>query len=277
MIFKIYLILHLTLHKQTEGTTKPSYDMSTPAAEQKKLLEQLMGKESHYNRYNDGSRNKYHHTNSRGDLGLYDPKICKAYLVGDCPYDLFQGTKQSIGRCPQIHLAKYKLQYERERKHGHKYPDFEREYVMILSKFINECNGQIKIALKKLEHTPEERAKIQEVTKEIDVIDKRIGLMMQEIDILIKHNQVSRALKRSLVLEQLQERRVSVAKKIKFITENVGQSAQQKLQVCEVCGAYLSRLDTDRRLADHFLGKIHLGYVKMREYYKLYNKKKYPQ
>lgn len=252
--------------------------MSTPASEQRKLLEQLLGKEPLHNRYNSGSRNRYYQNNSRGgNLGLHDPKICKAYLVGDCPYDLFQGTKQSMGRCPQIHLAKYKLQYERERKHGHKFPEFEREYVMILSKFINECNGQIKIALKKLEHTPEERAKIQEVTKEIDVIDKRIGLMMQEIDILVKHNKVTIAMKRSLVLNQLQERRDVVAKKIKFITENVGQSAQQKLQVCEVCGAYLSRLDTDRRLADHFLGKIHLGYVKMREYYKLYNKKRYSQ
>lgn len=250
--------------------------MSTPAAEQKKLLEQLMGKESQYSKhYGKGYKSRYQ--NVRKDLALYDPKICKAYLVGDCPYDLFQGTKQSLGRCPQIHLARYKLQYERERKNGKKFPEFEREYLIILSKFINECNGQIKIALKKLEHTPEERAKIQSITKEIDVIDKRIGLMMQEINILIKHNQVSRAMRRSVELEKLQERRVVVAKKIKFITENIGQSAQQKLQVCEVCGAYLSRLDTDRRLADHFLGKIHLGYVKMREHYKLYSTKKFKE
>lgn len=194
--------------------------MSTPAAEQKKLLEQLMGKESHNNRYNNNAyRSRYQ--NNKKDLGLYDPKICKAYLVGDCPYDLFQGTKQSLGRCPQIHLARYKLQYEREKKNGKKFPEFEREYFIILSKFINECNGQIKVALKNLEHTPEERAKIQSITKEIDVIDKRIGLMMQEINILIKHNQVSKAIRRSVELEKLQERRVIVAKKIKFITENI--------------------------------------------------------
>jgi hypothetical protein len=36
----------------------------------------------------------------------------------------------------------------------------------------------------------------------------------------------------------------------------------RKLQVCDVCGAYLSRLDNDRRLADHFYGKMHLGYAK---------------
>lgn len=32
-----------------------------------------------------------------------------------------------------------------------------------------------------------------------------------------------------------------------------------------MCGAYLSRLDNDRRLADHFYGKMHLGYAQMRK------------
>ena len=62
----------------------------------------------------------------------------------------------------------------------------------------------------------------------------------------------------------------------------------QKLQVCDVCGAYLnrldndrtasgvltglcgaylSRLDNDRRLADHFYGKMHLGYAQMHKSY----------
>ena len=34
-----------------------------------------------------------------------------------------------------------------------------------------------------------------------------------------------------------------------------------ELQVCDVRGAYLSRLDNDRRLADHFYGKMHHGSI----------------
>lgn len=232
--------------------------MGSSATEQRKLLEQLVG----------GDSNKVRNRTSRGyrhnDLGLYDTRICKSFLVGECPHDLFQGTKNSIGRCPQIHLTKHKLQYERERKRGKKFPEFEREYHAILQKFINDCNGQIAMALKKLEHTPEERAKIQELTGELDILDTRIGLMIQEIESLLKANEVSQAIKQGIKLQELQAKRVEVGKKVKNMTENIGQSAQQKLQVCEVCGAYLSRLDTDRRLADHFVGKIHLGYVKMR-------------
>ncbi|CAB4257088.1 similar to Saccharomyces cerevisiae YDL087C LUC7 Essential protein associated with the U1 snRNP complex [Maudiozyma barnettii] len=239
--------------------------MGTPAAEQRKLIEQLMGKDIQ-SRF--GGRSRYYQQN----LGIRDRRVCKSYLVGDCPYDLFQGTKQSLGTCPQLHLSKYKLQYDRDIANGKRYPEFEREYYLVLAKFVHDCNDQIEVALKNLEHTSEERERIKTVTKELDDIDTQIGLMMQEIESLTTHNEVSKAIMQSVKLEEMQERRQVIAKNVKNITENVGQSAQQKLQVCEVCGAYLSRLDTDRRLADHFLGKIHLGYVRMREHYQLFNK-----
>ena len=40
---------------------------------------------------------------------------------------------------------------------------------------------------------------------------------------------------------------------------------QQKLRVCEICSAYLGIHDNDRRLADHFGGKLHLGFIKLRD------------
>ena len=40
---------------------------------------------------------------------------------------------------------------------------------------------------------------------------------------------------------------------------------QQKLRVCEVCSAYLGIHDNDRRLADHFGGKLHLGFITIRD------------
>ena len=40
---------------------------------------------------------------------------------------------------------------------------------------------------------------------------------------------------------------------------------QQKLRVCEVCSAYLGLYDNDRRLADHFGGKLHLGFIVIRD------------
>ncbi|TVU29339.1 hypothetical protein EJB05_20902 [Eragrostis curvula] len=39
----------------------------------------------------------------------------------------------------------------------------------------------------------------------------------------------------------------------------------QKLRLCDICGAFLSVYDSDRRLADHFGGKLHMGYMLIRE------------
>eukprot|EP01089_Gocevia_fonbrunei_P019814 TRINITY_DN7136_c0_g1_i1.p1 TRINITY_DN7136_c0_g1~~TRINITY_DN7136_c0_g1_i1.p1 ORF type:complete len:167 (+),score=45.85 TRINITY_DN7136_c0_g1_i1:210-710(+) len=44
-----------------------------------------------------------------------------------------------------------------------------------------------------------------------------------------------------------------------------GTQQQQKLRVCDVCGAFLSIYDSDRRLADHFGGKLHIGYMQIRD------------
>lgn len=43
------------------------------------------------------------------------------------------------------------------------------------------------------------------------------------------------------------------------------QNQQQKLRVCEICAAFLSLYDNDRRLADHFGGRLHMGFIKVRE------------
>merc|ERR1712142_725901 len=40
---------------------------------------------------------------------------------------------------------------------------------------------------------------------------------------------------------------------------------QQKLRVCEVCSAYLGIHEIDRSLADHFGGKLHLGFKELRD------------
>ena len=70
--------------------------------------------------------------------------------------------------------------------------------------------------------------------------------------------------------EQVKMRQAKQAKEerereLRALSDMAGPSGHQKLQVCDVCGAYLSRLDNDRRLADHFYGKMHLGYAQMRK------------
>ena len=56
--------------------------------------------------------------------------------------------------------------------------------------------------------------------------------------------------------EALKVEKVTKESELQQLIETSGASGHQKLRVCDICGAYLSILDSDRRLADHFGGKV---------------------
>ncbi|KAK6201560.1 uncharacterized protein RJT21DRAFT_120613 [Scheffersomyces amazonensis] len=228
------------------------------AEDQRRLLEQLMGKDAMINPIA-----------SRREPDMSSPRVCKSFLVGTCPHDLFVATKQDLGKCPRLHLQKHKLEYEyRTKKLGETFPEFEYEYFNHIKEYINKLDRIINDAQQRLTQTsPEEKSKIENITKELDNLDTKIGLMTQEIDCLIKENEIQKSLYETIKLNELCKEREKLAENARNLAENVGQTSQQKLQVCEGCGAYLSRLDSDRRLADHFVGKTHMGYVQMRQAY----------
>ena len=87
-------------------------------------------------------------------LSITDPKVCRSYLVGTCPHDLFTNTKQDLGPCPKVHNEPLKSEYEAaadKSKYG-----FEYDYMRDMQKYIDECNRRIDSAQRRLEKTPDE-------------------------------------------------------------------------------------------------------------------------
>lgn len=78
------------------------------------------------------------------------------FLVGTCPHDLFVGTKQDLGECPNLHLQKHKMEYEyRTKKLGEKFPDIEYDYYTQLSQYVSDLDRNIHNAQLRLQHTQE--------------------------------------------------------------------------------------------------------------------------
>ena len=87
-------------------------------------------------------------------LSITDGKVCRSYLVGTCPHDLFTNTKQDLGPCPKVHSEPLKSEYESasdKSKWG-----FEYDYMRDMQKYIDECNRRIDTAQRRLEKTPDE-------------------------------------------------------------------------------------------------------------------------
>ncbi|PQE29549.1 putative U1 snRNP protein [Rutstroemia sp. NJR-2017a BBW] len=234
------------------------------AAEQRKLLannalptEQLMGAGA---------------SSRAAQLSITDPKICRSFLVGTCPHDLFTNTKQDLGPCPKIHSEPLKTEYEAAAPAQKQKWGFEYDYMRDLQKYIDECNRRIDVAQRRLEKTPDEIRQTNALLKQISDLSKSIESGLLEIQILGEQSEVSRAYDEFFRIRQAMQTKSDKEKELKALSDTSGPSGHQKLQVCDVCGAYLSRLDNDRRLADHFYGKMHLGYAQMRKTYEAFPK-----
>jgi hypothetical protein len=81
-------------------------------------------------------------------------------------------------------------------------------------------------------------------------------------------------MKELAAIEALKSEKADKERELQQLTDTSGASGHQKLRVCDVCGAYLSVLDSDRRLADHFGGKMHLGYHELRNMLKKFREER---
>jgi hypothetical protein len=89
-------------------------------------------------------------------LTITDPKVCRSYLVGNCPHDLFTNTKNELGPCPKVHNEALKTEYadadaDQKRRWG-----FDFDYLRDMQHHIDGCNRKIDQAQRRLEKTPEE-------------------------------------------------------------------------------------------------------------------------
>ncbi|KAJ5173301.1 U1 snRNP-associated protein [Penicillium capsulatum] len=229
------------------------------AAEQRKLLEQLMGADQLIGTGAQGRNSQ---------LSITDPKVCRSYLVGTCPHDLFTNTKQDLGPCPKVHSEGLKTEYETASSSEKNKWGFDFDYMRDMQKYIDDCDRRIDTAQRRLEKTPDEIRQTNNLLKQIADLANTINSGLLEVSVLGETGSVAMALNEMHKIRTAKHQKEAVERELKNLQDTSGPSGHQKLQVCDVCGAYLSRLDNDRRLADHFFGKMHMGYSDMRKGYK---------
>lgn len=140
--------------------------------------------------------------------------------------------------------------------------------------FITDMDRKIAANRRRLDQTPEEMERSNAIMRDINEIGEAITAAENEMEKLGEQGQVEESLKELAKVDALKAERSEKEKEFQVLQENSGASGHQKLRVCDVCGAYLSILDSDRRLADHFSGKMHLGYLRLRELLVEFEKRK---
>jgi hypothetical protein len=101
-----------------------------------------------------------------------DPRICRPFLVGHCPHDLFQNTKFEQGPCRNQHNERLRQDYL-ETQDREKY-GYEWEYQAVLKEYVGECDKRIESSQRKLETTYEEMFRQRQLV--LPPLPRRFGI-----------------------------------------------------------------------------------------------------
>jgi RNA-binding protein Luc7-like 2 len=181
-------------------------------------------------------------------------------LLNICINDLFINTREDIGPCGKIHSEALRADFEKEsQKKDYR---IEEEVLDYLKDFIVKNERKIVTNKKRLEaeESPELEAKAQEMHD----LGIQIGEKLAKAETLGNEGKVDESLAMMTEVEELKKKRKDAEDHYRAHIP-LGSNQQQKLRACDVCGAFLSLYDNDRRLADHFGGKLHLGFVQIKE------------
>nr|XP_057902526.1 LUC7 domain-containing protein [Doryrhamphus excisus] len=219
-------------------------------AQMRAMLDQLMGT----GRDGDTMRQR---------IKFSDERVCKSHLLDSCPHDILSGTRMDLGECVKVHDLALRADFEIASKEQEYF--FELDAAEHLQSFIADCDRRTELAKKRLAETQEEiSAEVTAKAERVHELNEEIGKLLARAEQLGGEGNVDEA-------QQLLEK-VETTRAMKKEAEDVYRNSmpassfqQQKLRVCEVCAAYLGLHDNDRRLADHFGGKLHLGFIEIRE------------
>ncbi|XP_039632217.1 putative RNA-binding protein Luc7-like 1 isoform X3 [Polypterus senegalus] len=168
-----------------------------------------------------------------------------------------------LGECSKIHDLALRADYEIASKERDLF--FELDAVDHLESFIADCDRRTELAKKRLAETQEEiSAEVAAKAEKVHELNEEIGKLLAKAEQLGAEGNVSEAQKVLQEVEKVRSRKREAEEEYRN-SMPASSFQQQKLRVCEVCSAYLGLHDNDRRLADHFGGKLHLGFIQIRE------------
>ena len=168
-----------------------------------------------------------------------------------------------LGECPKVHDLALRADYQQSSKAKDYFYDVEA--TEHLNAFIQDCDRRTELAKKRLAETQEElSAEVSSKAEKVHELAEAIGKKLAQAEQAGAEGKVEESMK---FMEEVEDiRKKKVAAELEYRNSMPASSyQQQKLRVCEVCSAYLGIHDNDRRLADHFGGKLHLGFIKIRE------------
>ncbi|XP_027510529.1 luc7-like protein 3 isoform X3 [Corapipo altera] len=197
--------------------------------------------------------------------GHHSRIVCKYYLCGFCPAELFTNTRSDLGPCEKIHDENLRKQYEKSSRFMK--VGYERDFLRYLQSLLAEVErrirrGHARLALSQNQQSSGGAGPTGKNEEKIQVLTDKIDVLLQQIEELGSEGKVEEAQGMMKLVEQLKEERELLRSTTSTIESFAAQEKQ--MEVCEVCGAFLIVGDAQSRVDDHLMGKQHMGYAKIK-------------
>ncbi|XP_050683266.1 putative RNA-binding protein Luc7-like 2 isoform X2 [Leptidea sinapis] len=172
-------------------------------------------------------------------------------------------SRMDLGECPKIHDLALRADFELASKNKDYFYDIDA--TEHLEAFIADCDRRTTAAKQRLAETQEElSAEVTERANVVHELAEQIGQKLARAEALGEEGMVEESMNLMVEIDELRKKKALAEQEYRN-SMPASSYQQQKLRVCEVCSAYLGIHDNDRRLADHFGGKLHLGFITIRE------------
>jgi len=217
------------------------------------MLDQLMGT----------ARNGPEEGSAAKGIKFQDPRVCKSFLKACCPHEILASTRMDLGECSKMHDLALRADFETASQTKDYFYDVDAcEH---LKSFIDDCDRRTELQKKRLAETQEElSAEVTSKMEKVHNLQETIAVKLAAAEEAGAAGKVEESLKLMEEVEELEKKKLGADQEYRN-SMPASSYQQQKLRVCEICSAYLGIHDNDRRLADHFGGKLHLGFIKIRE------------
>ena len=200
-----------------------------------------------------------------------DPDVCKFFLIGFCPHELFIHVKSSnIGECHYRHDQQFKIAFESDPNREYYQIKYEESLISFLESITSEVDLKMKRCLERIEAPIPDQVVNKEIQEEIEQLDQQITEKIRQAEQLGEVGMIDESEKLMKEIEQIKSQRniLTNTKEYPAIYKD------RQMKVCEICGALQSAQDNEKRIQTHKEGKIHSAYLKIRQYLDLLRKKR---
>jgi len=219
----------------------------------RKLLDSLMG--SHRN----SDRKTFM---AKKGQGFKEDNICKYHLIGFCPQyeELFHSTKRDLGHCTKVHSEAMKEEFEASPEKERYQADWERKLKAYLEDLVRGADDWVARERRNIADANrmlEEGGPNEVARGEIKKLNDSAAELLAAAENDAEAGNIQESKMKAEKAEDLKKKATEYEDKAKLARID---------DVCEVCGSRMESGDVTYARFKHQEGKVHVGYVKIREW-----------